>query len=111
MVMKILKEEPVSLAEVKELLDGQKVKKDEEATYEQKQTIEYVKEFSKFKPAKVKTAIESLIALGINRKEAVKILDIAPQEPKEMKLIFSKVHYSISEDTTNKVLEIVRSLE
>jgi len=109
MVIRVLEEQPVSLATVKKVLSART--KEAEATYEQKQTIEYVKEFSSLDEKKAEDLIGKLIELGIDRKQAVKIADLQPKDKEDLKLIFSKVHYSISEETMEKVFELVRSYE
>ena len=109
MVIRILEEQPVSLAKVKKVLDGRAKKS--EATYEQKQTMEYVKAFSDLDEKKADELVDKLIELGIERKQAVKIADFMPKDKDDMKLIFSKVHYSINDDTMEKVFELVRGYE
>ena len=109
MVNTIIEERPVSLATVKKILSDRS--KGGEATYEQKQTNEYIKEFAKTAPKPAAEAVDKIIELGIDRKQAVKIVDLKPKDADDLKLIFSKVHYSIKEETSEKVLEIIRGIE
>ena len=109
MVIKILEEQPVSLSTVKKLLAERS--KAGEATYEQKQTTEYVKEFAAIDNKKAEELVAKLLELGIDRKQAVKIVDLTPKDNADLKLIFSKVHYSINDETMEKVLELIRSYE
>lgn len=97
------------MATVKKSLEARA--KEAEATYEQKQTIDYVKEFSKLDEKSAEELVSKLIELGIDRRQAVKIADLLPGDEDDMKLIFSKVHYSISKETTDKVFELVRGYE
>ena len=109
MVNTIIEERPVSLATVKKMLTDRA--KGGEASYEQRQTMEYVKEFAKTAPKAAVEAVDKIIELGIDRKQAVKIVDLKPKDADDLTLIFSKVHYSIKEETVEKVLEIIRKIE
>lgn len=106
MVLRVLDEKPVSLAKVREVID--KRKKDAEMSYEQKQTMEYVKEFAKMKPDKAEDAIEKLVALGVDRRHAVKVMDIMPEDEDDLKMVFYKAHYSVNEQTVNQIMEILK---
>jgi len=109
MVSTIIEERPVSLATVKKVLAARA--KEGEATYEQRQTTEYVKEFAKTAHKPTEEAVDKIIELGVDRRQAVKIVDMMPKDRDDLKLIFSKVHYSIKDETAEKVLEIIRGLE
>ncbi len=104
-----LGEQPVSLSEVKELLT--KRKKDGELTYEQKQTLEYVKEFAKIKPAKAREAMDKLVEMGIDARQAAKIVDIMPKDEDDIKLLFAKEHYTLPPTKVEEILELLRSFE
>ncbi len=107
-VNRVTEETSVTLAEVKDIIS--KRTKESEATYEQKQTMEYVKEFARVPTAKAKDAVEKIIALDVDRKQAIKIVDILPDDADDMKLIFAKAHYSVNEETTEKILDIIRGI-
>lgn len=104
-----LEEQPVSLSEVKEVLT--KRAKDGEPTYEQNKTMEYVKEFAKMTPVKSREAAQKLVGLGIDNRQAVKIVDILPKDADDMKLLFAKEHYTLPPNKVEEVLEVLRSFE
>jgi len=104
---KILEDKPVTLAEVKEILQTRK--DDGELTYEQKVTYDYAKKFGKSK--KVKEALETLIAAGIDDKMAVKLVNAAPKTSEQIKLIFEKARFTLKENQIAKILEVVKDLD
>lgn len=106
-----LEEQPVSLAEVKEILTKRMKDGSGEPTYEQKQTMEYVKEFAKAAPAKVREAIDKMVASGLDRRQAAKIIDIMPKDADDIKLLFAKEHYTLPPTKVEEILELLRGLE
>jgi DNA-directed RNA polymerase subunit F len=100
----ILDRDPLSMSEVSEIL------KDIDDS-DKKQEIElYLKKFLKAKPdqtKKIKDALEELDSLKIKREHIVKIMDILPGDASDLNKVFTDV--SLSEDETNKILEIVKS--
>lgn len=102
---KILNEQPVSLAEVKQIITERK--KDAEITYEQKKTLTYVKDFLKVDEEKAVPLLKELEELGIDRKVAVKIADFMPEDKDALKAIIAKEKSSVPDKDTEKILEIV----
>jgi DNA-directed RNA polymerase subunit F len=71
---------------------------------------DYFKKFTKLskeKADKLKEEIKSLNNLKINEEKVIKIVDFLPKEAEEVHKIFTDV--SLSEDETNKIIEIVKN--
>jgi len=94
----ILKQEPMSLAEVKEMLP------------EEKEEIEkFIKSFTKIKPENARKLKEELTGLGILKikpGDIAKIIDILPEDASDLNKIL--VDTSLSEDEVNKILEVIK---
>lgn len=94
----IVKQDPLSLAEAKELLG------------EGREEIEkFIKSFSKMKPEdakKMRGEIESLGIIKMKSEHLVKIIDIMPEDAADLNKIF--VDVSLSEDEAEKILNVVK---
>lgn len=106
---KTIDDKPVSLSDVKAILSTRK--ETGELTYEQKVSFDYVKKFSKVNQKKITEAMESLVSEGIDEKTAVKIINVMPSNPEQIKLIFEKARFDLKEPQIKKILEIVKGLE
>ena len=100
----ILDREPLNMSEVETILEGVD-------DSDKKQEIElYLKKFLKVKPEqakKIKEALEELDLLKIKREHVVKIIDILPTDASDLNKVFTDV--SLSEEETNKILEIIKN--
>ena len=98
----------VSLAEVKAMLE--KAQKDRaELTYEQKIALEHAKRFARVdaKAAKALAAAVAAALPGVEEKFALRVADLLPQHPDDVKAIFQKSRHDVSEDDVAKVLALV----
>ena len=96
---------PLSLLQVKQLLDARKGEKD--LTYEQDVTMKYAKKFAKLSPAKsAKLLAELLEVPSVDEEFAIKVCDIMPNSKDVLELIVPKGS-SFDLNDTGKVLEIV----
>jgi DNA-directed RNA polymerase subunit F len=98
----------VSLAEVKAMLE--KAQKDRaELTYEQKIALEHAKRFARVdvKTAKALTAAIVAAMPGLEEKFALRVADLLPQHPDDVKAIFQKSRHDLSDDDVAKVLAVV----
>jgi len=108
----VISEKSVSLSEVKKILEDRKEsEKKKEPTYEQKTTLEYVEEFGRVGPRKLKDALEKLEALGLDEMGAVSVIDLKPQTKEELKLVFEKSRHGFKDDHAKKILDVVASLD
>jgi DNA-directed RNA polymerase subunit F len=98
----------VSLAEVKAMLEA--AQKDRaELTYEQKIALEHAKRFARVdaKTAKALTAAVVAAMPGLEEKFALRVADLLPQHPDDVKAIFQKSRHDLSDDDVAKVLAVV----
>ncbi len=96
----------VTIAEVRELLE--EISKERELSDLQKNALKHAEEFSKVKSQNVKKLKEKLMKLEIvNEKYAVKILDIMPKTPDEVRVIFLKDKIIPTPEDIQKILEIL----
>ena len=103
---KLIDEKPLPLSKVKTIIE--KRKKEGELSYEQNLTLEYVKKFSKLKPEKSSALIKELEAIEkINEKAAIALTDFMPKNMDELRLFFSKERYVLSDEESNKILEVL----
>jgi len=96
----ILEMRPVSLVEVKELV---------EKNDENKDMISYLKKFSKMKKDKAEelsNEIRDLKNLKVKEEHIVKVVDFLPSDAEDLNKIFNDI--SLDEKETNEILEIVK---
>jgi DNA-directed RNA polymerase subunit F len=97
----------VSLAEVKDILAERQG--DGELTAEQKLALEHSQKFSRLDSKKAKKLVKELTELGfVSEVNAVKIADILPSHPDDVRLIFSKERASVEKKDIEKILSIVQ---
>jgi len=96
----------VTLAEVKEILTEKQ--SEGELTQEQKLALEHSQKFGRLDPRKAKKLVKELLELGfVSEVNAVKITDVMPSHPDDVRLIFSKERASVEKKDIEKVLSIV----
>jgi DNA-directed RNA polymerase subunit F len=100
----ILERTPLTMSEMQEILknlpDGERKLEAED----------YLKKFLSAKPAsakKLKEELEKLDILKIKREYVIKIVDLMPEDASELNKIF--VDVSLTEDETNKILDVVKN--
>lgn len=96
----VLGKRPVSIYEVEELL-----KDIEDLTYEQKASLDYVREVKKIDAKKAREKIEALKELGIDEELAVKIVNVYPRTAVELHAVLAKE--KVGEDLYEKILGIL----
>ncbi|MFH1307484.1 MAG: hypothetical protein ABIH72_01380 [archaeon] len=90
---------PLSLAEVKEILESK----------EEKEIINYVKKFCKTKASlahKIRAEIQKLENIKIKEEHIVKIVDLMPEDSQDINKIF--VDASLDENEIKSILEIIK---
>jgi DNA-directed RNA polymerase subunit F len=101
-------EEYLSLAEVKELLEKEKDNR-EELMPEQKLALSHAEAFAKLTKAKTKKLVSELVKMDqMSEPNAYKIADVMPEEPDEVRAIFSKERFTLTKEETDQVLKLVR---
>ncbi|MCX8193967.1 MAG: hypothetical protein N3G19_01240 [Candidatus Pacearchaeota archaeon] len=95
---------PVTLAEVRELLKGSESDK-------AKNTIEFIKKFTKMNVSEANKLKQELIALDIAKlkeEDIVKIIDFMPEDAEDVRKIFSGSDISLEQDEITKILETLK---
>lgn len=107
MVLEEKEPEPVSLAEVKNIL--KKVEKErKELLYEQKIALEHANKFARLTEKKTKDLIKDLKTLDfIQDAHAYKIADILPTTEDDIKTIFAKERITLKENDIKSILNII----
>jgi DNA-directed RNA polymerase subunit F len=98
----------VPLADVKAMLEKAQGGRPE-LTYEQKIALEHARRFARV-DAKVARAIVEEVSgalAGIEEKFAVRVADLLPQHPDDVRAIFQKSRHEVSEEDIAKIIAIV----
>ncbi len=104
---RLISQTPLTLAEVKELIESRK--KEGELSYEQNLTLENCIQFSRLSVKEAKELIDELMGLEkIDRKQAVMLTYLLPRNADEVKIIFSKEHFILTDEEINQILEILK---
>jgi len=109
-VKNVLKEELLTLSEVRDILEGIRTKRadEEELGYELRRAIRHAELFSKGTAQESRQMVEELCKLEkMNPEIAIKIADIRPQTKDELRAIYAKERFTLSEEELNSILEIV----
>jgi len=108
-VKKILEEDFISNSEAKELLDEfLDVSKDDKIFYEQRRAIDHISRFNKLKTDEARGLIEELLHLDkINKTIAIIIANILPSTRGELRSIYAKERYNLSDKELDEILDIV----
>ena len=97
----------VALAEVRDILTERQA--EGELTAEQKLALEHSQKFSRLDSKKAKKLIKELTELGfVSEVNAVKIADLMPSHPDDVRLVFSKERASVEKKDIEKILSIVQ---
>ena len=98
------------MAEVKEILDQIREKRsdEEELGYELRRAIRHADLFSKGSADENRALVAELMNLEkMSLEIAVKIADIKPVNKDELRAIYAKERFTLSEEELDKILEIV----
>jgi DNA-directed RNA polymerase subunit F len=97
----------LTLAEVKKILEN--AQKERELSYEQKLALEHAQKFSKLSVSKAKDLIEDLQKLErITDPLIYKIADLLPSELEDLKALFAKERFTLSNEELNTILGLVK---
>ena len=97
----------VSLPEVKNML--KKIEKErKELIYEQRIALEHAQKFAKLSVKQTKDLIKDLMKLeNIGESHAYKIADILPTTEDDVKAIFAKERFTLSESEIKNILKVI----
>ena len=113
--MKVLETNPVTIAEVKDILtakEKQYAAEEEELFHEQKRALEHAKAQVKDKGVKSKDSkamVEKLSALELelSGEQAVKIADLLPASVDDVRAIFAKERFKYSATEIQQIIDVV----
>ncbi|BDC35752.1 MAG: RNA polymerase Rpb4 family protein [Candidatus Methanoliparum thermophilum] len=108
-VKKIIEEEFISNADAKELLDKfLDVSEDNKMFYEQRRAVYHITKFNKLSADEARRLIEELLSLDkINKTIAIIIANILPSTRGELRSIYAKERYNLSDKEFDEILDIV----
>ncbi|MCF8885545.1 MAG: RNA polymerase Rpb4 family protein [Aigarchaeota archaeon] len=110
MVRKIISQTPLSLPEVKEILEEREAK----LNSIQLRVLEYTRKFSKVSADKAREMINELMdKFNLTREEAVQIVNICPTTIEELRSVLSGYKRLVSfllfsEEKLNEIVEVVK---
>ena len=108
--VEVLKEEPITLAEVKEKLDIIN-KRDKQLNTAATKTYEYAEHFSKVDNKKIQELKQKLNELNVPRlkeRHIVKLIDILPEEIDSLRAVFVGETITVKQEDLNKILEVIK---
>lgn len=109
-VKSVLQEDLLTLAEVREILDQirERRSEEEELGYELRRAIRHAEIFSKGTAEESRALVAELMKLGkMSLEIAVKIADVKPVNKDELRAIYAKERFTLSEEELDNILEIV----
>jgi DNA-directed RNA polymerase subunit F len=111
LVKQIISEEILTLGEVRNLLEEvkeERSKEDKELGYELRKAISHAEIFAKLEAKKSRELMDELLKLEKMKPEiAVRIVDILPMTNDEVRSIYAKERYTLSEKELKDILELV----
>ncbi|MCW3138124.1 MAG: RNA polymerase Rpb4 family protein [Methanophagales archaeon] len=115
-VKEIIKEEVLTLAEAKEILvtltermkEAEGREEEEEVRYEQRKALEHASKFAKLDVEDSKALISDLMKLKkMNNNIAVRIADLMPRSKNEVRAIYAKEQFTLSEEDIEEILDCI----
>ncbi|MEM3422668.1 MAG: RNA polymerase Rpb4 family protein [Candidatus Bilamarchaeaceae archaeon] len=105
--MDILESQPISVAEVKKILEERK--KEGELNYEQAMALEHADKISKLTPKKAQELVDALLEKNkkLLRETAIKIIDVQPKKASTLKAILLKDKIELNDDEINEILKLL----
>jgi DNA-directed RNA polymerase subunit F len=121
-VKEILNEKVLTLAESKEILAALKTsgevkepkegEEEEEIRYERRKAYEHTSKFAKLKAENSRALIKELLGLTKMKEEiAVRIADLMPRSANEVRAIYAKERFTLTESDIEKILDCVIKYE
>lgn len=110
--MKIIKEEPITMSELKEEIEKIK-KRDKEPNLRIQKTEEYLNLFVHLKPDKEKELKEKITKLDVPRlkeEHIAKIIDIIPNDIEDLKSLLQEYTITVSKENMQKIIEVINDV-
>ncbi len=110
-VKNIISEELLPLPEVRDMLKQikeEREKEDKELGYELRKAISHAEMFAKLDSKKSRELVNELLKLEKMKPEiAIRIADILPMSNDEIRTIYAKERYTLTEQELKQILELV----
>ena len=103
---KIIHEEPLTVAEAKELLI-EMTKRKEEPDYVQKKALAHAERTAKLPADKAVQLKKELMEMGIDEEKAIEVVNIMPKTRDEVRVLFSKERRPPETEEVDKIIELV----
>ena len=110
-VKKIFKEDPISMSEANEILEEIRAGLDpeKEVSYVMRRAIAHAQKFSKIDKDSARKLFEELLLQEKMKPEiAIKIVDILPNTRGELRTIYAKERYNLTQEDLDSILDTVR---
>lgn len=106
----IIESEPISSAEVKKVLED--FSEDNELNYEQNITLNHLARFKRYSVEDSEEIIEKLQGeIGLRDKLAVRIVDLAPKDLADLRLILAKEPGKVEKEDMEKIIELLEQYD
>ena len=106
----IIETEPITGAEVKEVLE--EFSEDNELNYEQNLTLNHLARFKRYSLEDSKEIVEKIQEeFGLRKRVAVHIADLVPQDLADLRLIFAKEPKKPDNDEMKKILAFLEQYQ
>ncbi len=103
--------EYITISEAKEIMEEIAKKRQEEAEllFETRRALKHLRTFAKLPADKARELVEELMKLPqVGKRElAVKLADIMPRVPDEVRIIYAKERFTITSEQIEEILEII----
>jgi len=114
-VKKVLSEEPLTFAEVKEILEAMRASAAEsglEIRYEKRKVLSHVTKFAKMDAKRSRELVNELLKIDkMNEEIAVRIADLMPKSESEVRAIYAKERFTLSKEDIERILDCVAKYE
>ncbi len=111
MFKEVLSFDYLTISETKELLEKivEERRKTAEVGFETRKTLHYLRAVSKLPAEKARELVDELEKLPyVTREIAIKLADILPDIPDEVRVIYAKERLTLSAEEIQEILEIVK---
>lgn len=108
--IQVIKDDPLTLSELKSKLDQIK-KRDKELSFRAKKTLEYLDIFTDLSEKKAQELKKKLLDLNIGRlkdKHIAKIIDVHPKDLDSLKVILSGENLTLKQEDLQRILECLK---
>ncbi len=101
----------ITISEAKEIMEkiAEERKEVAELLFETRRALKHLRTFSKLPAEDAKKLVEELMALPqVERKDiAVKLADIMPRVPDEVRTIFAKERFTLTPEQIKEILDVI----